>query len=96
MEKLAQQYCSHAELESPDLHLDVLQNQTAHCEEQGRFIAYEDEEKNLAIRNKNTRLIAYNTQEYFESSLAEVFFDAVLSTALSEDVDSFFFGYGAT
>ena len=56
MEKLAQQYCSHAEVESPDLHLDVLQNQTAHCEEQGRFFAYEDEEKNLAIRNKNSRL----------------------------------------
>ena len=68
MEKLAQQYCSHAELESPYLQLDVLQNQTAHCEKQGRFFAYEDEEKNLVIRNKNTRLIAYNTQEYSEST----------------------------
>ena len=91
MEKLAQQCCSHAELESPDLHLDVLalQNQTAHCEEQGRIFAYEDEEKNLAICNKNTRLIVYNTQEYSESGLAEVFFVAVPSTAISEDVDSF-------
>ena len=89
MEKLAQQNCSHAEVESPDLHLDVLQNQTAHCEEQGQFLAYEDEEKNLVIRNKNTRLVAYNTQDYSESSLAEVFFVAVLSTAISKDVDSF-------
>ena len=89
MEKLAQQNWSHAEVESPDLHLDVLLNQTVHCEEQGRFFTYEDEEKNLVNRNKNTRLIACNTQDYSESSLADVFFVAVLSTAISKDVDSF-------
>ena len=79
MEKLAQHYCSHAELESPDL-----QNQTARCWGQGRFFAYKDEEKNLVIRSKNTRLIAYITQDYSESTLAEVFFLALLPTELAK------------